>query len=41
MSRGNLGEFIAYYIGKSYVFTNVANAYGANTWAPLSDISRA
>ena len=38
--KGNLGEFIAYYIGKSYVFTNVANAYGANTWGPLSDISR-
>ena len=38
--KGNLGEFIAYSIGKSYVFTNLANAYGANTWAPLSDISR-
>ena len=32
--KGNLGEFIAYSIGKSYVFTNVANAYGANTWLP-------
>ena len=38
--KGNLGEFIAYNIGKCYVFTNVANAYGANTWDPLSDISR-
>ena len=38
--KGNLGEFVAYGIGATYVFTNVADAFGANTWAPLSDISR-
>ena len=38
--KGNLGEFVAYRIGATYVFSNLANAYGANTWAPLSDISR-
>ena len=38
--KGNLGEFIAYRIGKSYVFTNVTIAHSANAWDPLSDISR-
>ena len=38
--KGNLGEFIAYHIGESYIFTNIANAYAANTWDPLSEISR-
>ncbi len=38
--KGNLGEFVAYEIGATYVFTNVADAYGANTPTPLSDISR-
>jgi hypothetical protein len=38
--KGNLGEFIAYRIGESYVFTNVTMAHGANTWDPLSQISR-
>ena len=38
--KGNLGEFIAYCIGKSYVFTNVAIAHAANAWDPLSEISR-
>ena len=38
--KGNLGEFIAYRIGKSYVFTNVDIAHTANAWDPLSRISR-
>lgn len=38
--KGNLGEFIAYSIGKSYVFTNVMIADAANAWDPLADISR-
>ena len=38
--KGNLGEFIAYCIGKSYVFTNVTIAHAANAWDPLSEISR-
>lgn len=38
--KGNLGEFIAYRIGRSYVFTNVELADTANSWDPLSDISR-
>lgn len=38
--KGNLGEFIAYRIGKSYVFTNVTIAHAANAWDPLSHISR-
>ena len=38
--KGNLGEFIAYCIGKSYVFTNVAIVHAANAWDPLSEISR-
>ena len=37
--KGNLGEFIAYSIGKSYVFRN-AIAHTANAWNPLSEISR-
>lgn len=39
-AKGNLGEFIAYCIGNSYVFTNGAIAYTANASDPLSDISR-
>ncbi|MCY4108799.1 MAG: hypothetical protein OXG11_07205 [Chloroflexi bacterium] len=38
--KGNLGEFIAYWIGKSYVFTNVAIVHTSNAWDPLSEISR-
>lgn len=38
--KGNLGEFIAYRIGQSYVFTNVEIADTANAWDPLSHISR-
>ena len=38
--KGNLGEFIAYRIGKSYVLTNVTIADAANAWDPLSEISR-
>jgi len=38
--KGNLGEFIAYRIGESYVFTNVAIADTANAFDPLSHISR-
>lgn len=38
--KGNLGEFIAYRIGESYVFANVKIAHAANAWDPLSQISR-
>ena len=38
--KGNLGEFIAYCIGTTYVFTNVTISPTANAWEPLSDISR-
>ena len=38
--KGNLGEFIAYCMGRSFVFTNVTIAHAANAWDPLSDISR-
>ena len=38
--KGNLGEFIAYRVGESFVFSNVAIAHAANAWDPLSDISR-
>ena len=38
--KGNLGEFIAYRIGKNYAFTNVTIAHAANAWDPLSQISR-
>ena len=38
--KGNLGEFIAYWIGKTFVFTNVTISPSANAWEPLSDISR-
>ena len=38
--KGNLGEFIAYRIGESLVFSNVVIAHAANAWDPLSDISR-
>ena len=38
--KGNLGEFIAYRIGESFVFTNVTIAHAANAWDPLSHISR-
>ena len=39
-TKGNLGEFIAYQIGRSYVFTNITIAHAANAWDPLSNISR-
>ena len=38
--KGNLGEFIAYSIGKGNVFTNVTIAHAANAWDPLSEMSR-
>ena len=38
--KGNLGEFIAYRIGESYVFTNGTSAHGANTWDPLAPASK-
>ena len=38
--KGNLGEFIAYQIGENYVFTNRTIALTANSWDPLSRISR-
>ena len=38
--KGNLGEFVAYKIGESFVFTNMAVAHAANAWDPLSRISR-
>ena len=38
--KGNLGEFIAYRIGESYVFTDGTSAYTANASDPLSEISR-
>ena len=38
--KGNLGEFITYCIGTTYVFTNVTISPTANAWEPLSDISR-
>ena len=38
--KGNLGEFIAYSIGKHYVFHDNSIADTANASEPLSDISR-
>lgn len=38
--KGNLGEFIAYCIGDTYVFTNGEIASGANTPDPLGKISK-
>ena len=38
--QGNLGEFTAYAIGNTYVFTNGEIAYGANTPDPLSPKSQ-
>ena len=38
--KGNLGEFIAYRIGQSYVFTNRTIVDAANAWDPLGKISR-
>ena len=38
--KGNLGEFVAYAIGNSYVFTNSEIAVTANAWDPLAAISR-
>ena len=38
--KGNLGEFIAYQIGKHYVAPVAAIAFTANAWDPLSNISR-
>ena len=37
--RGNLGEFIAYQIGRRHVFPFKVMAHTANAWAPLSEIS--
>ena len=37
--KGNLGEFIAHGIGKTYVFTNVQISPTANGGDPLSDVS--
>lgn len=39
-TKGNLGEFIAYRIGKEFVFTDVDTVHTANAWDPLSKISR-
>ena len=38
--KGNLGEFIAYSLGKHYVFSHVNYVDTANAWDPLSNISR-
>ena len=38
--KGNLGEFIAYKIGREYAFTEISAVSGANTTDPLADISR-
>ena len=38
--KGNLGEFIAYQIGKHYVIPATAIAFTANAWDPISNISR-
>ena len=38
--KGNLGEFIAYQIGKHYAFVNDEIAHSANATEPLSRISR-
>ena len=38
--KGNLGEFIAYRIGSSFIFTNQIIADTANAADPLSRISR-
>ena len=38
--KGNLGEFIAHKVGENYAFTNEALAFAANSWSPLSQISR-
>ncbi len=39
-TKGNLGEFIAYKLGKRYIFTNDETAHAANAWDPLSQNSR-
>ena len=38
--KGNLGEFIAYQLGKNYVFTNIEIAPSANAWDPLFQMSK-
>ena len=38
--KGNLGEFIAYQVGKNYAFVNGEIAHSANATEPLSRISR-
>ena len=38
--KGNLGEFIAYQVGKNYAFVNGEIAHSANATEPLSPISR-
>ena len=39
-TKGNIGEFVVYKIGESYVFTNGPIAFTANAHDPLSQISR-
>ena len=38
-TKGNLGEFISYCIGRNYVFPQNAHAYTANSWDPLGKMS--
>ena len=39
-TKGNLGEFIAYQLGRNYIFTNGEIAHTANAWGPLAQNSR-
>ena len=38
--RGNLGEFIAYQVGRNHAHPQRMEAHAANAWDPLSSISR-
>ena len=38
--RGNLGEFIAYHVGRHHAHPQCVEAHAANAWDPLSRISR-
>lgn len=38
--KGNLGEFIAYGLGRHYSFPDLKYVHAANAWDPLSKISR-
>ena len=38
-TKGNLGEFIAYCIGRHHIHPPAVSAYGENTYNPLGDIS--